>query len=113
MKRSVSAFLILAVAAMSIASAAEAPKPTGDLKRETRMAESSNLVETPLPQLSPNPGTVPEVRMAREPQPPAPPPVAPPVASQPRNPLWIILAVLGVLLVRHLLKRLYSRSDPS
>ncbi|MCX6923960.1 MAG: hypothetical protein NT154_12240 [Verrucomicrobia bacterium] len=113
MKNLVSAFLVFAFAAVEIAGAAEAAKPTGDLKREAGTVGRSNLAETPLPQLSPNPGTVPEVPMAREPEPAVAPLVTPPAAAQPRKTLWMILAVLGVLLVRQLLKRFYSRSDPS
>jgi hypothetical protein len=87
-------------------------------KREALAAANSNAVETPKPQLAANPKTVPEVPMARETNRPAAPSAAPvaaatPAATQPRNPWWIILAVLAVVATSFVLKHILSRSRPS
>ena len=88
-------------------------------KREAVAAAKSNAVEIPRPQLSANPNTGPEVPMARETNRPAIPPAAPPVgaatpvATQPRSPWWVMLAVLAVVAASFILKRLRSRSHPS
>ena len=77
-------------------------------KREAQAAANSNSVQTPRPQLSANPQTMPEVPMARETNAPATP-----AASRSRN-LWaILLAILAFLVVRIVLKRLRSRAGPS
>jgi hypothetical protein len=77
-------------------------------KREAQAAANSNSVQTPRPQLSANPQTMPEVPMARETNAPATP-----AASRSRN-LWaILLAILAFVVVRIVLKRLRSRAGPS
>lgn len=87
-------------------------------KREALAAANSNAVATPQPQLAANPTTVPEVPMARETSRPATPSVtivaaATPAVAEPRNPWWIILAVLAVVAGSFVLKRLLARSRPS
>ena len=88
-------------------------------KREARMAANSNAVETPVPQMSANPNTGPEVPMARESSGPATPSAttsvaaATPPATQPRSPWGVILAVLAVVAGSFVLKRLLARSRPS
>lgn len=87
-------------------------------KREAKMAASSNLVETPRPQLAANPNALPGVRMVKETNEPAFPPAAPsavatPAAPESRKPWWPVLTVLLVLLGSFVLKRLLSRSGPS
>lgn len=86
-------------------------------KREARMAANSNRVEMPQPQLSAAANTAPQVPLARETNRPAPPTAAPvalatPATAEPRNPLWLILAVLAVVLGSFVVKRLL-RSGPS
>jgi hypothetical protein len=82
-------------------------------KREAQMAANTNQVEVPKPHMSA------EVKPAGESKPLAPPPAAPvavatPAATRSRNPVWIILAVLAVLLGSYLVKRLLrSRLGPS
>jgi hypothetical protein len=115
MMRIASVSLVLALALLRAASAADTMKTEEELKRE---AANSNSVETPRPQLSANPGAVPEVPMARETNQPAAPPAAPvvvatPDATQSRNVWAIILAVLVLLVGKFALKRLRSRSGPS
>jgi hypothetical protein len=118
MKRIARLCLALAFLAARAAGAADTPKAEEYLKREAPAAAESNAVEIPRPQLSANTNTGPELPMARETNPPAAPSVAPveaatSTATQPRNPVWIILAVLGVIAARFVLKRLLSRSRPS
>jgi hypothetical protein len=120
MKRMSCVALVLAVLTAGVADAAETMKNEEGLNREAAVAEltaktaNSNLVAVPIPQLSANPNTGPEVPMAREPNPPATSPAtvaAPtsPAAAQTRSPWWMILAVLAVLLGSYFLKRLRSR----
>jgi hypothetical protein len=115
MMRIASISLVLALALLRAASAADTIKTEEELKRE---AANSNSVETSRPQLSANPGAVPEVPMARETNQPAAPSAAPvvvatPEATQSRNVWAIILAVLVLLVGKFALKRLRSRSGPS
>jgi hypothetical protein len=115
MMRIASVSLILALALLRAASAADTIKTEDELKREVA---NSNSVETSRPQLSANPGAVPEVPMARETNQPAAPPAAPVVVATPdvtqsRNVWAIILAVLVLLVGKFALKRLRSRSGPS
>ena len=89
-----------------------------DAKSEALAAANSNAVKTPLPQLAANPNTVPEVPMAREANRLAAPSVtvvaaATPAAAEPRNPWWIILAVLAVVVGSFILKRILARSRPA
>ncbi len=84
-------------------------------KREALAAATSNAVATPQPQLSASSTMVPEERIIRETNRSATPLaslVAPanPAAPQPRNPWWMILAVLAVFTTSFVLKRLRSRS---
>jgi len=93
-----------------MASASDTAKTAEDLKFE---AANSNAVESPIPQLAANTNLGPEVPMAKETNPPAAPvAAAAPAATQPRNPWWIILAVLAVVAARFVLKRLLSRPRP-
>ena len=109
--------LVLAALAVQMAGAADTVKTAEDLRRGAVAMADSNEVERARPQLSANTNTGPEVPMARETNRPAVPsaPVeaATPAATQPRNPVWIILAVLAVVAARFVLKRLISRSRPS
>ena len=87
-------------------------------KRDALAAANSNQLAEPRPQLAANPQTGPEMPMAREinrPTAPATGPVgaATPAVTQPRNPWWIILAVLAVVAASFILKRILSRSRPS
>jgi hypothetical protein len=87
-------------------------------KREALAAANSNPVAEPKPQLAANPQTVPELPMVRETNRPTAPSAGPvaaatPAATQPRNPWWIILAVLAVVAGSFVLKRILSRSRPS
>jgi hypothetical protein len=87
-------------------------------KREALAAANSNPVAEPKPQLAANPQTVPELPIARETNRPTAPSATPvaaatPAATQPRNPWWIILAVLAVVAGSFVLKRILSRSRPS
>src|ERR1017187_1613645 len=79
-------------------------------KREAQAAANSNSVQTPRPQLSANPHTMPEVPMARETNVPAASPVNPvavatPPAARSRNVWAILLAILALLTGRFVLKR--------
>ena len=112
MMRIASVSLVLALALLRAASAADTIKTEDELKRE---AANSNSVETSRPQLSANLGAVPEVPMARETNQPTPPsaaPVATPDATRFRNIRAVIVAVLVLLVGRFVLKRMRSRSDP-
>jgi hypothetical protein len=87
-------------------------------KREALAAASSNAVTTPQPQLSASPTMVQEERIIRETNRPAAPLVslvapASPAAPEPRNPWWMILAVLAVFATSFVLKRLRSQSPSS
>ena len=113
MKRIANAFLIFALATVKLVGAAAEAKTAEAAKREVNTGADSNLAETPLPQLSANPGTVPEVPMARETNLFPGSTVAPPAPAQPRNPWWMILAVLAVLAGSSLLKRWRARVDRS
>ena len=113
MKRSASALLVLLLATAVRASAGEATQPAGDSKQEIRTAGQSNSAATSLPQLAPNPGTVPEVPLAREPELPAPSPKAATEGAQRRKTIWMILAIAGVLVFRRVLRKGFARSEPS
>ena len=118
MKRIACVSLVLACLTARMAGAADSVNTAEDVRRQALAAVESNAAEIPRPQLSANTNTGPEVPMAREPSRPAAPSAAPvgtadPTATQPRNPVWIILAVLGVIAARFVLKRLLSRSRPS
>ena len=118
MKRHARVSLVLAFLAASIAGAADTVRTAEDLKGGAAAVADSNEVERARPQLSANTNMGPEVPMARETNRPAAPSTAPgeaatPAATQPRSPVWIILAVLAVFAARFLLKRLISRSRPS
>ena len=118
MKRLAGVSLVLALAMLIAAGAADTAKTEVDLKREARMAADSNSVETPRPQLSEGTRFGLEVPMARETNMPAAPPAAPvevasPAAAQSRNVWAIILAILVLLVGRVVLKHLRSRSGPS
>ncbi len=80
--------------------------------REAQAAANSNSVPTPVPQLSANPHTGPEVPMARETNAPAGPPAAP-TATRSQNIWAILLAILALVAGRFIMKRLRSRADPS
>jgi hypothetical protein len=87
-------------------------------KRDALAAANSNQVAEPRPQLAANSQTGPEVPMARETNRPTAPATGPvgaatPAVTQPRNPWWIILAVLAVVAASFILKRILSRSRPS
>jgi hypothetical protein len=106
--------LVLALALLRAADAADTTRTEEELKRE---AANSNLLETPRPQLSANPNAVPGLPMVRETNWPAAPAAAPvavatPNAARSRNVWAIILAVLVLLVGRFVLKRLRSRSGP-
>ena len=106
----VSLILVLVFPAVAGVRAADAPQTDGDLKREALAATNSNAMERPLPQLSANTSTVPEVPMT----PPAYPPAAPvsraaPVAARPPSPWAAMLAVLAVVVGSFVVKRLLSR----
>ena len=117
MKRIARVSLVLAALAVQMAGAADTVKTAEDLRRGAVAMADSNEVERARPQLSANTNTGPEVPMAREAIRPVGPSakaeVATPAATQPRNPVWIILAVLAVVAARFVLKRLISRSRPS
>src|ERR1039457_1322079 len=86
-------------------------------KREAQASANSNSVQTPVPQMSANPHTGPEVPMARETNAPARPPAPPvavetPTAARSRNIWAILLAILALLAGRFILKRLRSRAGP-
>jgi len=86
-------------------------------KREAQASANSNSVQTPVPQMSANPHTGPEVPMARETNAPARPPAPPvavetPTAERSRNIWAILLAILALLAGRFILKRLRSRAGP-
>ena len=115
MKSLVSLVLVLVFPAVAGLRAADAAKTNGDLQYEApAAAANSNAVEIPVPQLSANTSTVPDVPMA----PPAYPPVAPaatqaPVAARPRSPWGAMLAVLAVVAGSFVVKRLLSRPGRS
>jgi hypothetical protein len=113
MKRTVIGLAALAFTAVLMADAAEVATREDGQKRETRAPTSSNLVDSALPQLAPNLKVGPEVPMARETNAAATPvSKKAPLAAQPRNTLWMILAVVALLLGRPLLKRLRSDRSP-
>jgi len=94
------------------AGAADVTKPAGDSKRETPVAANANAPDAAVPQLGPNLNAGPEVPLARETNPPAGLVVeTAPSAAQPRNTLWMMLAVFVVVVGGSLLKRLRSRRD--
>jgi hypothetical protein len=110
--------LVLGLALLSLAGAAEASKVEQDVKREAPAAANPNAEAWPTPQLSSNTATGPEVPMARETNLPAARPVAPdaveaPPASQSRNVVAVIVAILVLIGSRIALRRWRSRSDPS
>ena len=117
MKRIARVSLVLAALAVQMAGAADTVKTAEDLRRGAVAMADSNDVERARPQLSAITNMGPEVPMARETNRPAGPSakaeVATPTATQPRNPLWMILALLAVVAARFVLKRLISRSRPS
>jgi hypothetical protein len=82
-----------------------------DAKRQARMAANSNLMQAPTPQLSAETKAAPQLWAARETNAPAVTVVAAatPAKAEQRNPLWLILAVLGVLLASFLIKRFVLR----
>jgi hypothetical protein len=85
-----------------------------EAKRAAELAANSNRVAVPPPQLAANPQVLPEVPMAKETNTPAAAPAVPVAAAdRPRNPWWLILAVLAVLAGSFLLKRLLARPDRS
>jgi hypothetical protein len=118
MMRSAGVSLVLALALLRAAGGADPIKTEEDLKREAQAAVNSNAAQTPRPQLSANPQTVPEVPMARETNMPGAPPAAPvvvatPSAAKSRNFWAISVAILALLVGRFILKRLRSRAGPS
>jgi hypothetical protein len=115
MKRTVVGLVALAFTARVMAGVAGLAEPEGGLKLEKRSATNSDSAEaTPLPQLGPNLKVGPEVPMVPERAPAATPATepAPAAAASPRRTLWMILAVLGVVVGSHLLRRLRDRSAP-
>ncbi len=88
-------------------------------KRQAKMAANSNLVVEPTPQLAAGTKDLPVVPVAKDTnaaaaRPAAPVAAASPAAEQPRNPLWMILAVLAVVVGSFIVKRLLrSRLDQS
>jgi hypothetical protein len=113
MKRIVGIFLIFAFATVKTAGAAEAARTHEDSNREAPVAASSNLAARPLPQLAANTNTAPEVPMVEEKTNLSAALPAAPATAQPRNTLWMVLAVLAVVAGSYLLQRLRSRSGPS
>ena len=114
MKRTLIGLVAVVFTMVVMAGAADAAKPAEDLKREAQIAANSNLLDTTRPQLGVNTNVGPEVPMAEETN-PAAAPVAQgaPLATQPKNTMWMVLAVLGVLLGSQFLKHLRSRSGSS
>jgi hypothetical protein len=87
-------------------------------KREALAAANSNAVATSQPQMSASPTKVQEERIIRETNRPAAlnasivePPTS--AAPAPRNPWWMILAVLAVVAGSFVIKRVLARSRPS
>ena len=104
--------LALGFAATVMVRAAERARPQEDVNRVTIAVTNSTQAEKAIPQLVPNSNLGPEVPLVEERQPvaasrrePAPP------AARRRNPLWVIVAVLAVLLARHFLRGWFSKSD--
>jgi len=135
MRNMVSAFLVFAFAAVEIAGAAEAAKTGEDPRRGPAVAEygakakaaispvllaaaDSKDARVPIPQLSADTNAGMELPRLIETNQPVEPQVSvvekpTPAQAQPRNNLWMILAVLAVLGGRFLLKRFRSGSGPS
>ena len=135
-KRAVWVSLTLAIGVLTLARAADTAQTEGDrgreqnmreetrrivaeerATREAQMAANSNLVQTPVPQWSAEVKGAPQVPLIRETNPPAAPAAAPaavatPAATETKNPLWLILAVLAVLFASSLVKRLMRRRTP-
>jgi hypothetical protein len=118
MKQVVVGCVALVFTVVAMTRAADVAKPEDDLKHEMRAAANSNLADTVLPQLAPNPHVGPEVPMVAETPRPATRSElrvaeAAPGAAQRRKTGWMVLAVLAVVAASYLLQRWRSRSDPS
>jgi len=134
MRSMVSAFLVLAFAAVEIAGTAEAAQTGEDPRREQAVAEygakvkaanslvllaaaDSNDARLPIPQLSADTNAWAGLQRLIETNRLVVPQVSlvekpTPAEPQQRHPMLMILAVLGVLVGSYLLQRWRSRSDP-